>query len=164
MKQCPKCTKIVEDNSRPCECGYEFGESEIVSIPQSSLPASPTPGYLSHTVLYLVTWFFALLVVDPDLGVWRAVWRFPRNIFWSLSVAWKFPMGLFAFVFPATRYGDDDPGWIYWPGYCIYLVHGFLYLRFRRAGPTVLLYCILVLLLFCNVSGCYHMMLPSPVP
>ena len=130
MKQCPKCTKAVANDSWLCECGYAFRCS-------------------FHTILYTVTWFVALAATDPTLRMW--------------PVGWMFPVGLFVFVFaPSDSHGPDSGVNLFWlpflTCYGVYFVHGILYFRFHRLGPTVLLYSVLVLLLIANVAGCQRVL------
>lgn len=103
-------------------------------------------GLRFHTVLYGVTWLFAFYATDPSLQ--------------KLPLVLVFPVGLFAFLFsPGITGGPKSPGaaWmLLFVSWGIYLIHGFLFFRYRRANSTLLLYSILVFLLLWNITGCHR--------
>ena len=90
---------------------------------------------------YLVAWLTALVATDPTLGFW--------------SLAWMFPLGLFAFFFPEHR---QSAGWaVIILVLALYGVHAMLYFRARTTRSAIVLAGVLVALLVCNVAGCREM-------
>ncbi len=89
-------------------------------------------------ISYIAAWLAALVATDPTLGLW--------------SLAYLFPLGLFAFFFPAHR---EEGGWTVLIGVvALYLVHAFFYFRARTTRSSLIWAGLLLALLICNVAGC----------
>jgi hypothetical protein len=89
----------------------------------------------------VAAWIAALVATDPSFGLW--------------ALAWMFPLGLFAFLFPERR---QEGGWIVIIGVTlIYVVHAFFYFRAKSNRAAIILFGVLVALLVCNVAGCRGM-------
>jgi hypothetical protein len=92
-------------------------------------------------VAYVGAWLAALVATDPTLGLW--------------SLAWTFPLGLYAFFVPEHRQAS---GWaVIIGGVVLYVLHAFFYFRARTTRSSLLLAGVLVALLICNVAGCREM-------
>ena len=92
-------------------------------------------------IAYIGTWLAALFATDPTLGLW--------------SLAWMFPLGLFAFFFPEHR---QEGGWAAIIGIvAVYVAHAFFYFRACTTRSGLILAGVLVALLICNVAGCRDM-------
>ena len=93
-------------------------------------------------IVYVAVWIAALLLTAP--GLW--------------ALAYMFPLGLIA-VF--DRHLANDGGWGVLIGlYVVYIVHGYFYFRSKTTPRTVILFCVLIVLLTCNVAGCREMIHP----
>jgi hypothetical protein len=90
---------------------------------------------------YVAAWVAALVATDPSLGLW--------------SLAWMFPVGLFAFFFPEHR--QEGGWWVIIAVMAVYIVHAVFYFRAKSSRSTLILAGVLVVLLICNVAGCRAM-------
>lgn len=89
---------------------------------------------------YLVAWAAALFATDPSLRLW--------------SLAWMFPIGLFAWI--PENWKEAGRVWLAF-GFLLYFVHAVFYFRARGRTTGYILFAVLIVLLLANVGGCRSM-------